>query len=93
MKIKLDDKHYLNSDRFSCWITCEYTPEKKDGTLGKPTERRVSGYYRDFNEVVEDYIDKKINSSEALKISQLSKEIKKLKKTVKDWKVNISEQE
>lgn len=28
MRIKLDDKYYLNSDKFCYWITCEYEIEK-----------------------------------------------------------------
>lgn len=83
MKIKLDDKHYLNSDRFCCWITCEYTAKN-----GKTAERTVSGYYRTFEQCVENYIDKSILSATAENITQLRAEISKLKKTVKGWKLN-----
>lgn len=81
MKIKLDDIHFLNSDSYSYWITAEYTNKK-----GTVVERRVSGYCDTFERVVENFIEKKIKSSEAEKISDLKKEIQKLKKTVKGWK-------
>lgn len=81
MKIQLDDQHFLNSDSCCYWITSEY--KNKKGTV---VERRVSGYHATFEQVVESYIDKKIRSSEAEKISDLKKEIQKLKKTVKGWK-------
>ena len=82
MKIPLDDKHILCSEEFCCWIVQIVTPEK-----GKPYERRVSGYVPTFEMAVESYINKKINSSEATKISQLRDEVRKLKQEVRKWKV------
>lgn len=84
MKIKeLDDKYILNSDSFCYWITCKYTNKK-----GKVVERRVSGYYATLEQVVENFIDRKMRSSEATEISQLKDEIAKLKETVKGWNLN-----
>ena len=85
MRIKLDKNHYLNSDTYSCWITCEY--EIKTGKRkGSVDEKRVSGYEPTFEMAVESYIDKKINGSDATKISQLAEEVRALKTEVRDWK-------
>lgn len=85
MKIALDDKHYLNSDQYCYWITCDVTYEGKDGNK-KTVERRVSGYARNFSDAAESFIENRIRSSEAVKISQLKDEVKNLKKTVSGWK-------
>ena len=81
MKIPLDNKHTLCSEEFCCYILETVTPKK-----GKPYERRVSGYVPTFEMAVESYVNKKINSSEATKISQLKDEVKKLKQEVRAWK-------
>lgn len=90
MKIKLDDTHYLNSDAFCCWITCEYTIKSGKGT-GSIAERNVSGFLPTLEMAVERYIEKKILSSKATKFSDLAREIKDIKKTVKAWKVTLEE--
>jgi succinate dehydrogenase/fumarate reductase flavoprotein subunit len=74
VRLKLDDTHTLVSDPECYWIETLVIPENK-----KPYTRRSSGYRRTFNEAVESYIEKKIRSSEAAKITKLSKEIKELK--------------
>ena len=81
MKIKLDKKHYLKSEPGCCWIVCE-TKTKS----GKPSERRVSGYVPTFEMAVESYINRKINGSDATKISQLAIEVRALKTEVRGWK-------
>ena len=87
MKIALDEKHYLNSDQYCYWITCDVTYKGKDGNE-KTVERRVSGYTRTFSDAVESYIENRIRTSEAAKIVELKDEVKKLKKTVSGWRVN-----
>ena len=90
MRIKLDKKHYLNSDTYSYWITCEY--EIKTGKRkGSVDEKRVSGYEPTFEMAVESYIDKKINGSDAAEVAQLVKEIKDLKTEVRGWKNSLAE--
>lgn len=86
MKIKLDDKHYLNSDKFCYWITCECKVEEGK-TAGAMYERRVSGYTATLELAVDSYINNHIRSLEVEKLTKLSEEIKKLKRTVKSWKV------
>lgn len=83
MKIKLDDKHYLKGDQFSCWITTESVNKE----TGKLRENRVSGYYGTAQEAVGSYIDRKIMSSEAESLKELMAEVEALKETVRGWKV------
>ena len=49
----------------------------------------MSGYYRTVQECIASYIDRKILSSEVTSLKDLQKEINKLKKQVKAWKVAI----
>lgn len=87
MKIKLDDKHWLNSDRYSYWITALVEPEEdKNGKRKKPYERRVSGYLPTFGQAVESFIDYFVNESQAKSINKLSADIRKLKAEVRGWK-------
>ena len=83
MKIKLDDKHYLKGDQYSCWITTESVNKEN----GKLRENRVSGYYGTVQEAVGSYIDRKIMSSEAESLKTQMAEVEALKETVRGWKV------
>jgi hypothetical protein len=85
MKIKLDDKHYLKGDQFSCWITTESVNKE----TGKLRENRVSGYYGTVQEAVGSYIDRKIMSSEAESLKELMAEVEALKETVKGWEIAL----
>lgn len=85
MKIKLDDKHCLKGDQFSCWITTESINKE----TGKLRENRVSGYYGTVQEAVGSYIDRKIMSSEAESLKTLMAEVEALKETVKGWEIAL----
>jgi hypothetical protein len=85
MKIKLDDKHYLNSDEYCYWITVEVITQ--DGkNAGKPYEKRCSGYTATFEQAVDSFIEKKIKASQIEDFKKLVKTIKDLKKEVRGWK-------
>ena len=86
MKIKLDEKHYLNSDQYCYWITCEYVIEKGKGA-GTVAERRVSGYRPTFAQAVDTFIEKKIGGAEIDNYKALVEIVEQLKKEVKSWKV------
>ena len=86
MKIALDEKHFLNSDQYSYWITCLVTYTSKKTGEEKTVERRVSGYTRNFIDAVNSFIENKIRSSEATELKQLKDEIQQLKKEVRAWK-------
>ena len=89
MRIKLDDKHYLNGDQYCCWISCEVVNEKTK----KAYDKRVSGYYATFGETIASYIDKYIGGSDAETIEDLEQEIKQLKETVMGWKIAATQKE
>jgi len=81
MRIQLDKhNHYLCSDAHSAWIAVER--KSKTGTV---SDLVVSGYHRQVNDVVVSYIEGKIRSSEATKISELNKEVQALIKQVRSW--------
>lgn len=80
MRIKLDDKHYLNSDAYNLWITTTVT--SKQNTV---YERLVSGYARTFAQAVDSFIEQYVGSSEATTYQELKNDIEELKKIVKSW--------
>lgn len=80
MEIKLDNKHYLCSDKHCCWIEEVYK-----GKDGNACRRLSSGYTANFEDAVMSYIKTHINRSDATKIIQLAKEVKALKKEVRGW--------
>ena len=86
MRIKLDEKHYLNSDQFCYWITVIVN---RDGEGKAPYEKRVSGYAGTFEQAVDSYIDRRINSLEIQEFRALAKEIKALKKEIRSWKTAV----
>ena len=80
MKIKLDEKHTLNSDGLCYWITADVIAKN-----GRHYERRISGYTATFYQCVENYIEKKFSSSESTDIMQLKNELEELKQEVRGW--------
>lgn len=83
MKIKLDDNHYLNSDAYCFWITCECKSRN-----GKSYEKRVSGFCRGFEDAVDNYIDGRIKTSTSDDIIQIRNDVKAIKTMVKEWMRN-----
>ena len=81
MKIRLNEKHYLNSDERSFWIT-----EITKGKRGGEREKRVSGYCDTFERAVEDFIDTSVGRTTASTLKKLKEEIKELKKEVREFK-------
>lgn len=88
MKIKLDDKHYLNSDDYCYWITKEVVAEKGKNA-GNVYEKLCSGYTRTFSEAVESFIEKKIKAAQIDDFKKLVKTVNDLKKEVKGWKCAV----
>ena len=88
MRIKLDDKHWLNSDQYCYWVTEEYEV-KKGKRAGSIDERLVSGYRPTFASVVDSFIEKKIGGAEINDMKALVEIIGKLKKEVQGWKVAV----
>lgn len=84
MKIKLDDKHYINSDSQCYWISVEVKPENS-----KPYEKNVSGYCRTFNEAVNSFIESHIRCAEVDDFKSLVETIDDLKRTVEGWEAAV----
>jgi len=81
MRVKLDDKHYLNSDEGCYWITVAVQAES-----GKTYDRRVSGYTPTFSGAVDTFIEKRIKTAEIGDFTELVKAIDDLKAEVREWK-------
>lgn len=77
MEIKIG-KYTLRSDRFCAWLDKEYKQEN-----GKIVQRRVSGYYRDFGLLLDDFIDTKVKESDANDMKQALAEIESAMKDAK----------
>lgn len=90
MRIKLDERHYLNSDPHCYWITVMVD---REGEGKKPYEKRVGGYSGTFEQVMDSYIDKKIKSLEVEEFRALAKEIGDLKKEIRSWKAKVERRE
>lgn len=88
MRIKLDDKHWLNSDPQCYWITKE-VKVNKGKTAGDIVERRVSGYVATFEQAVESFIERKIKAAEIGSFKELVEEVNNLKKEVRSWKCAV----
>ena len=86
MRIKLDEKHYLNSDPYCYWISCEV---KSENAKKKVYDKRVSGYYTTLEGAVHSYINRQIMSSEVKSRKERVEEVSNLKKTVNGWKVAL----
>ncbi len=88
MRIKLDDKHWLNSDSQCYWISMDV--EIKEGkNAGKVVDRRVSGYSRTFNDAVKSFTEAHVRTAEIDDFAGLVETIEELKKTVEGWEVNL----
>lgn len=88
MRIKLDDKHWLNSDPQCYWITKVVTVEKGNNA-GKTYERRCSGYVATFAQAVDSFIECKIREFKIEDFTKLKKTINDIKQEVKKWKCAV----
>jgi hypothetical protein len=92
MRIRLDEKHWLNSDKFCYWITEEYKIEEGKNA-GNIAERRCSGYTPTFEQCVDSFIDRHVRGSEIGDFTKLVRMLRELKKTVRGWKVVVERNE
>ena len=88
MRIKLDEKHWLNSDPQCYWITKVVTV-KEGENAGSTYERRCSGYVATFADVVDSFIECKIRESKIKSFTELKKAISSIKKEVRGWKIVV----
>ena len=88
MKIRLGEKHWLNSDSQCYWISQDIVIEKGNNA-GSVVERRVSGYTRTFEEAVDSFIEGHVRGVEINDYNSLVETIETLKRTVESWKVDL----
>lgn len=81
MRIKLDDTYILESDQYNVWVSA-----KRVSHTGKERMENVTGYYRRIEDLLDDYIDRKVLASKATSLSALKKDIAAIKKQVSEWK-------
>lgn len=84
MRIKLGEKHFLNSDKFQFWVTVEVVSENRN-----VYERNCTGYHRNFEGAIEDFIDRKVKDSDSASLKELMREVEELKNEVRSWKIDI----
>lgn len=77
MEIRIG-KFTLKSDRFCAWIEQEVKTEK-----GKSRHQRITGYYRDFGLLLDNFIDLRTKDSEASELKQVLAEIESATKDAK----------
>lgn len=92
MKIKLDEKHWLNADSLCYWISTEVEIKEGKGA-GNIVERRTSGYTRTFAQAVDSFIEGRIRTDEIGDFSKLAETIENLKRDVEQWGVVLREGE
>lgn len=88
MKIQLDEKHFLNTDAYCCYISCLVIPKDKSK---KPYEIRVGGFHRRLEDAISSFVDSRIRmaGSDVNTLKKLSTEILKIKSDIKKWKINL----
>ena len=74
MKIRLTDKHELNSDEYCCWIE-----EKRISKEGNEYGVRVTGYCSTVERLFADFANKAFMGSKAESIKDLSDDLEDLK--------------
>lgn len=70
-------RYTVNGDSLCLWITEEREtkdPKTKKKT-GKFTSERVAGYCENFEQLMEDFIDRKTRNSDAVTLKELLKDI------------------
>lgn len=86
MQIELcDGKYILNSDAYCYWMEQLIVPEKpkKNNEARKPYKVRCSGYGASLESVLSSFVNRKIGVSSADSVEKLMKELKAIRKEIK----------
>lgn len=70
MKIQIGERIYLNSDSQCYWITQE-KEVKRGNNVGKLTEKRITGYFRNLTDLLSDIPERKIRECDAETMKEL----------------------
>ncbi len=82
MNIKIDSQYSLQSDERNV-ILVRSRKVQKGKNAGETYEENIS-YNATLQQALNDYLRVKTNSSEAMSIQELLKEVEEIKKTIKD---------
>lgn len=83
MKIQIGDRIYLNSDSQSYWITQE-VEIKKGKNVGKFTEKRITGYFRNITDLLSDIPERKIRECDEETIEELKDVVSRTESLVRE---------
>lgn len=75
-------RYIIKSDPQCMWIEERYIGEDKHGAAKERT-RRVSGYMRTFNQLLESFMEQKIRGSKANTVKELLSEFAKAEDDIK----------
>ena len=81
MEIK-KGKYTLKSDKFCAWIE-EEVKIKEGKRKGETETRRVTGYFRNFEQLLNDFLETNTKDSDAKALEEVIKEIEKAAKDAK----------
>lgn len=80
MNIRIDNDYKLTSDDRNVILT-KVSIGQSGKSKGKEVETNI-GYYGSIEHALNDYLRVKVNTSEAMSISELKAEIREVKKTI-----------
>lgn len=90
MRIKLTDTLFLNSDALNFWITEEKMKPVKDKKTGEVTdkmvENNVTGYYGRIDQLLESFLDHRVNLDCCEELQELLTAVKKAKEEIRSFK-------
>lgn len=90
MRIKLTDTLFLNSDALNFWITEEKMKPVKDKKTGEVTnkmvENNVTGYYGRIDQLLESFLDHRVNLDCCEDLQELLTAVKKAKEEIRSFK-------
>lgn len=90
MKTKLTDTLFLNSDALNFWITEEKMEPVKDKKTGEVTNKmvknNVTGYYGRIDQLLESFLDHRVNLDCCEELQELLTAVKKAKEEIRSFK-------
>lgn len=94
MDIKVG-KYIIKSDQYNLWIEEEYQAKikKKDGETGEKTRtRNITGYHHNWTGLINSFITKGINRSDATEVKDLLRDIAAVKREAIELSVRAYEE-
>lgn len=75
MEVKIG-KYIIKSDAYCMWMEEEYAGKTKGGAE-KVATRQVAGYVKTFEQLLENFMEKRIRNSDAIEVEEVLKEFAK----------------